>query len=58
VSSRYQRIELQRQIAPKSHHLGVNFAPICALVAKLTKKPGENREKSDEKWREMALFRG
>ncbi len=31
---------------------------ICALMEKLGEKPGQNREKRDAKWRQMALFRG
>jgi hypothetical protein len=37
--------------------LGAAFAPIRALMEKLAKKPAKNRQKSDEKWRQMALFR-
>ena len=32
---------------------GAKSAPICALIAKLAKKSGENGEESTEKWREM-----
>jgi hypothetical protein len=46
----------QRRTEPISALLGVKTAPICALIVKLAKKPGENREESTEKWRQMALF--
>ena len=37
---------------------GADFAPFRALMKKLAKKPAENRQKSEGKWRQMALFRG
>ena len=35
---------------------GAEFAPICALMGKRAEKPGENRQKSDGKWRKNGAF--
>jgi hypothetical protein len=34
---------------------GAEFAPIGALMGKRAEKPGENRQKSEGKWRKMDL---
>jgi len=37
---------------------GSGCAPSCALMGELAEKAGENRQKRDGKWRQMAVFRG